>query len=33
MSDLDATIREGNSLVGPDIANINAGYALLPAGD
>ena len=30
LSDLDATIRDGNSLVGPDIANVNSDYALLP---
>ena len=30
LSDLDATIRDGNSLVGPDIANVNPDYALLP---
>ena len=29
LSDLDATIRDGNSLVGPDIANVNSDYALL----
>ncbi|MBY0332554.1 MAG: Eco57I restriction-modification methylase domain-containing protein [Acetobacteraceae bacterium] len=33
LSDLDHTIRDGNSLVGPDIANINQNYAeLLPSG-
>jgi type I restriction-modification system DNA methylase subunit len=31
LSDLDDTICDGNSLVGPDIANINSDYALLPA--
>ena len=30
LSDLDATVRDGNSLVGPDIANVNPAYALLP---
>lgn len=30
LSDLDGTIRDGNSLVGPDIANVNPAYALLP---
>ncbi|MFN7307970.1 MAG: Eco57I restriction-modification methylase domain-containing protein, partial [Acetobacteraceae bacterium] len=30
LSDLDATVRDGNSLVGPDIANVNSHYSLLP---